>query len=114
MSTCPQCAQILAPEARACPACGHDLHVRRLAEPMAEHDPEAGTDELLAAAIAEEGINHAPPPWVAPLEQRLRPAPTTATASHAGPNGDGDDDRLTDVIPAASRGGTRRRLFRRR
>ena len=75
MSTCPQCSQLLAAEATSCPACGHDLHTRRLADPPLDRDPERDRDELLSAAIADEGMSAPPPRWVASLEARLAPTP---------------------------------------
>ena len=89
MSTCPQCAQLLSADADHCPACGHDLHARRLQpDEIADKDPEQDRDELLTAAIATEGTAKPPPPWVPSVEERLKPL--------AGDH----DEEVRDVVPA--------------
>ena len=102
MPTCPECAQLLAAEAKRCPSCGHDLHSRPLSERVpSDRDEEAENDELLAA-IASEGAVTPPPPWVPPLEERLRPASTDAPAPPRTDEG--------DVLPAPEK----KSFFRRR
>jgi hypothetical protein len=107
MATCPECAQLLAPEVAKCPACGHDLRLRRvqLDEPVA-HDDEQDRDELLTAAIVAEGPNKPPPPWVPSLEDRLRPVIDLRTPPELV-----DGEELGDLVPA---GGDRRPFWRRR
>ena len=75
MSKCPECAQILAPDAVRCPRCGNDLHARRLPpERRSDRDEQADADELLAAAIATE--------WRRP--EPSTPAPSAPTRAAPG------------------------------
>ncbi|HEX7165762.1 MAG TPA: zinc ribbon domain-containing protein [Acidimicrobiales bacterium] len=95
MTKCPECAQLLAPEARACPACGHDLRARPLADARDDRDEEQDNDELLAAVV-QEGAHRPPPPWVPSLEDRMKPKPNT--------------NPEVDVVPAPRRVSWWRRL----
>jgi len=60
---------------------------------VADKDDERDKDELLAA-IAAEGTDRPPPPWVPSLEERLRPDAVRAgpPATHSGPE-------VRDVLP---------------
>lgn len=93
MSRCPECAQLLAPEATKCPSCGHDLHPRPLPfEVRSERDEEQDADELLAAAIATEGTGAPPPAW-AGSDKARPPAPVPA------PGAPRQEEEVGDVVP---------------
>ena len=99
MTKCRQCGQLLAPDARSCPACGEPVvdppSVAVPADHIDERDPEAAADDLLASVVVDDDPD-APrrgrPPWVAPLSERMKPSPNQP---HAG--------RIAaDVLPAAA------------
>ena len=96
MPTCPQCAQLLPPEATRCPACGGDLHTRKLPPEPLDRDEVQDDDELLAAAIATGGAGK-PPPWVPPLpDVEDDYAPRVAPPGGVGPRPEHSEE---DVVP---------------
>ncbi|HVM10265.1 MAG TPA: hypothetical protein VM345_17515 [Acidimicrobiales bacterium] len=90
MSACPECAQLLSPEAASCPACGHDLRVRRQPRPPLDRDEEQDNNELLAAAIADAASMPRQRPGIG------SPAAGVPSATIA-------EEDVGDLVPARSR-----------
>lgn len=113
MSTCQACAQIVSPETKRCPACGHDLRVRRLANVRPAPDEELDVELLIGAVIAETGTGHRPPPLVPSLAERMR-EPGRAGGDHPwdGPLDSPVGFVAHDLLPAGTL--VRRHFFRRR
>jgi len=114
MPTCSACAQIVAGDAKRCPACGNDLRVRRLAAVRPDHDDELDVELLLSATIADAGTGHPPPPLVPSLDERMR-VDLSARRDRTGGDHPWDgplDDEVRDLLPADTL--VRRRHFLRR
>lgn len=92
MSACPECGQLLGPEAARCKNCGHDVHARPMPpERRDDRDATSDAEELLAAVIATgAGASRRSP-------DNPEPAPSS-TADDEGPAGE-----IGDVVPEPDR-----------